>query len=388
MAASVSPAPRSPSYAPSADFVEASQSARSGFDWVLALLVVVLAVWGVASVYSATRGEAGYAGDATKQLGFVVLGLICMGGMSLARYRSLVHVQLGLYVGTLLVLAAILVLPRSIAPVINGAKSWIRLGPISLQVSEFAKFGLLVCLAAFWARRQKEARNGRTLLLSLLYVLPPLLLVLKQPDFGTAMAILSIWLGVAYFAGVRASHLILTIVIGIGLFMAAWNGGVLKPHQKERLAVFLNPDTNLRGGGYQLNQAQIAIGGGQITGQGFGKGLQNRAHYVPENHTDFVFTVVAEEWGFVGGALLLFLYLTLLWRTSRLAGEGDSYFGTLLCGGFSALLAFHCLINIGMTMRLMPVTGVPLPFFSYGGSSFLAFSLGTGACLSVSARRR
>ncbi len=382
-----SPSPQSPSYVASSDFIEA-RGRGGGFDWVLALLVVVLALWGVASVFSATRGEAGASNDAAKQVGFIGVGLVAMGAIAWSRYRSLVHAQKWLYLGTLAMLVLVLVLPRSVAPVINGAKSWIRIGPISLQVSEFAKFALLVCLAAFWARRQKDARNGRVLLLSLLYVLPPLLLVLKQPDFGTAMAILSIWLGVAFFAGARASHLILTLCIGVGLFVGAWNGGVLKPHQKERLAVFLNPDTNLRGGGYQLNQAQIAIGGGQVTGQGFTKGLQNRAHYVPENQTDFVFTVVAEELGFVGGAILLLLYMTLLWRTSKLAGEGDSYFGTLLCGGFSALLAFHCLINIGMTMRLMPVTGVPLPFFSYGGSSFLAFSLGAGACLSVSARRR
>ena len=387
MAVSVSSSPQSPSYVASSDFIEA-HGRRGDFDWVLAFLVVVLALWGAASVFSATRGEPAAAGDAAKQVAFIVLGLVAMGAIALSRYRSFVHAQGWLYIGTLLMLALVLVLPRSVAPLINGAKSWIRLGPISLQVSEFAKFALLVCLAAFWARRQKEARNGRTLLLSLAYLLPPLLLVLKQPDFGTAMAILSIWLGVSFFAGARALHLLLTIGIGAALFVGAWNGGVLKPHQKERLAVFLNPDTNLRGGGYQLNQAQIAIGGGQVTGQGFGKGLQNRAHYVPENQTDFVFTVVAEEWGFLGGALLLLMYLALLWRTAKLAGEGDSYFGTLLCGGFSALLAFHCLINIGMTMRLMPVTGVPLPFFSYGGSSFLAFSLGAGACLSVSARRR
>ncbi|RYX86247.1 rod shape-determining protein RodA [bacterium] len=387
MAASVSSAPQLPSYVASSDFIESGKQ-KGGFDWVLAALVVVISLWGVVSVYSATRGETAAAGDAVKQAGFVALGIIAMLAIAMARYRSLVHAQAALYIGTLLTLALVLVLPRSVAPIINGAKSWIKLGPISLQVSEFAKFALLVCLAAFWARRQKEAQNGRNLLLSFLYLLPPLLLVLKQPDFGTAIAIVSIWLGVAFFAGARATHLLAAIFIGVSLFVGAWNGGVLKQHQKERLAVFLNPDTNLRGEGYQLNQAQIAIGGGQITGQGFGQGLQNRAHYVPENHTDFVFTVVAEEWGFVGGSFLLLLYLLLLWRTARLAGEGDSYFGTLLCGGFSALLAFHCIINIGMTMRLMPVTGVPLPFFSYGGSSFLAFSLGAGTCLSVSARRR
>ncbi len=382
----VSP-PRAPAtVSTSPDFVRAER--RGGFDWVLLLLVVGLSAWGVMTIYSATHGERGHTGDANKQIGFIVLGVLVMGALALSRYRSLVHAQAAIYFANLALLTLLLILPHKLAPTINGARAWIKLGPISLQPSELSKFAVLVCLSAFWARRQSAAREWKTLLLSLAYLVPVIALIMKQPDLGTTMATLSIWLGVAFFAGARASHLLLTVAVGIALFLGAWNGGILKAHQKERLVVFLHPDANLRGGGYQLNQAQIAIGGGQITGQGYGKGLQNRAHYVPENHTDFVFTVVAEEWGFVGGALLLLLYLALLWRTSRIAGEGDSYFGTLLCGGFSALLAFHCLINIGMTMRLLPVTGVPLPFFSYGGSNFLSFSLGIGACLSVSARRR
>ena len=361
---------------------------RGGFEWVLALLVIVLALWGVATVFSATRGEPGYAGESNKQLAFIGVGLLIMGGMALSRYRALLHAQALLYFSNLALLTLLLVLPHWIAPVINGARAWIRVGPVSIQPSEFSKFAVLVCLSAFWARRQREAGSFKTLLLSLLYLAPVILLVMKQPDLGTTMATISIWLGVAFFAGARWTHLLAVIGIGIALFMGAWHSGVLKEHQKQRLAVFLNPETSKRGSGYQLNQAQIAIGGGQITGQGFGRGLQNNAHYVPENHTDFVFTVVAEEWGFFGGALLIGLFLLLLSRTLKIAGEGDSYFGSILCGGFSALLAFHCLVNIGMTMRLMPVTGVPLPFFSYGGSSFLSFSLGLGACLSVSARRR
>jgi len=376
----------SPSFGP---LSESSPSLRrGGFDWVLALLVVALSLWGAATVFSATRGVPANAADVNKQLAFITLGVAIMGGMALSRYRALLHAQFALYIGNLALLTLLIILPRSIAPVINGAKAWIRLGPISLQPSELSKFAVLVCLSAFWARRQKEATSFKTLLLSLLYLAPVVILVMKQPDLGTTMATLSIWLGVAFFAGARWTHLLAVVSVGIALFLGAWNGGILKEHQKQRLIVFLNPDTSKRGSGYQLNQAQIAIGAGQIVGQGFGRGLQNNAHYVPENHTDFVFTVVAEEWGFFGGALLVGAFLLLLSRTLKIAGEGDSYFGSILCGGFSALLAFHCLINIGMTMRLLPVTGVPLPFFSYGGSSFLGFSLGVGACLSVSARRR
>lgn len=369
-------------------------SARSHFDWPLALLVVVLSLWGAATVFSATRGEPAHAGEATKQLGFIALGLVLMALMALGRYRVLLHLQGWIYAANIALLTLLLVLPAHFAPRINGARAWIKVGPLTLQPSEISKFAILVCLAAFWARRQNEATRLQTLLASLLYLLPVVALIMKQPDLGTTMATLSIWLGVAFFAGARWTHLAATLAVGVALFLAAWHGipgvhgPVLKEHQKQRLAVFLNPDTNKQGSGYQLNQAQIAIGGGGFAGQGYGHGLQNTSHYVPENHTDFVFTVVAEEWGFVGGALLIALFWLLLWRTATIAGEGDSYFGTVLCGGYTALLAFHCLVNIGMTMRLMPVTGVPLPFFSYGGSSFLSFCLGAGACLSVSARRR
>lgn len=176
--------------------------------------------------------------------------------------------------------------------------------------------------------------------------------------------------------------------MGILLFGAAWKVGVLKPHQTARLFAFMNPNAAPEASGYQLRQSLIAIGGGQLTGQGYGQGMQNQARYVPENQTDFIFTVVAEEFGFVGGATLIAAYLLLLFRTGSLAMLTENYFGVLLCGGFTALIAFHCIINLGMTMRVMPITGVPLPFFSYGGSSFLAFSLGIGLLQSISVHRR
>jgi len=170
-----------------------------------------------------------------------------------------------------------------------------------------------------------------------------------------------------------------------------WHSGRLKPHQKARLAVFLdtNPSSeDARDAAYQITQSQIAIGGGQITGQGWGKGMQNRAGYVPEKTTDFIFAVVAEELGFAGAAALLMAYLVLLSRAALVALGTENYFGALIAGGFTTLLAFHTIVNLGMTMRLMPITGVPLPFFSYGGSSYLSFSLCVGLLQSISMRRK
>lgn len=377
-----------------------------GLDWPLLLVSIFLAVWGVFTIASATKPaivapqrvspalSAALSSrpkpapskipDSTKQIVFVVLGVAAIIGLAFVDYRWLMHVQGWLYGLNLLSLLVVLIIGREI----NGAKSWIVVGPISLQMAEFSKIAVLGCLAAFLARKQEKIGELKTVLWSLLYITPPLLLILKQPDFGTMLATLSIWFGTLFFGGARLKHLGAVALVGLLLFAGAWRGGVLKPHQTARLASFLDPDAAPEIGGYQLKQSLIAIGGGQVTGQGYGQGMQNQARYVPENQTDFIFTVVAEEFGFAGGAVLILSYLFLLFRTAGLANTSENYFGVLLCGGFTALLAFHCIINLGMTMRVMPITGVPLPFFSYGGSSFLAFSLGIGLLQSVSVRCR
>ncbi len=358
-----------------------------GFDWPLWALVVFLSVWGAFTVISATQPPGtpllhhGQPSDAAKQIGFIVLGLGAMTALGFANYRWLMYLQGWLYWMNLAALVGVLLVGREV----NGAKSWIFIGPLSLQVSEFSKFALLLALSAFVTRRQTRINEGRTVALSLLYLAPPLLLILKQPDFGTAMAILSIWFGIMFFGGARWQHLLIVTLIGILLMFGAYKSGVLKPHQVARLTAFADPKSK---DNYQLDQSLIAIGGGQLTGQGYREGMQNRANYVPFNQTDFIFTVVAEELGFLGGALLIGCYFLLLYRATNLAIFADNYFGVLLCGGFTALLAFHCIINIGMTMRVMPITGVPLPFFSYGGSSFLNFSLCAGLLQSVSSHRR
>ncbi len=377
-----------------------------GLDWPLLLLSIFLAVWGVCTVVSATkpaivapqRISSSLASslstrptprpskipDSTKQIAFVTLGFATILSLAFLDYRWLMHFQGWIYGLNIASLIVVLLIGREI----NGAKSWIVLGPISLQMSEFSKIAVLLSLAAFLARKQEKIGELKIVLQSLLYIVPPLLLILKQPDFGTMLATLSIWFGMLFFGGAKLKHLGAVLIVGLLLFAGAWKGGILKPHQTERLASFLNPDASPRAGGYQLQQSLIAIGGGQVTGQGYGQGMQNQARYVPENQTDFIFTVVAEELGFAGGATLILSYLFLLFRTASLASTTENYFGVLLCGGFTALIAFHCIINLGMTMRVMPITGVPLPLFSYGGSSFLAFSLGIGLLQSVSAHSR
>ncbi len=423
------------------------------FDWPLLLIVLAISIWGCLTVTSATvardevlsgRSAAGLSlgtsttpdsaaieaargrenvdesaggvgsflhGDAGKQAMWVALGLLVLFGLASLDFQWLMHLQASLYTANLGLLILVLAIGREV----NGAKSWIRLGPFALQPAEFSKFLILVTLAAWLCRRQDRIRELGTVVTSLVYIAPILLLILKQPDFGTMLAILSIWFGMLFFSGARLRHLGLVVGCGLLLFSFSWKAGdwikpqspsgnalpsipylvikaiTLKPHQKERLAVFLDPNPSTRSArsaAYQITQSQIAIGAGQITGQGWGKGMQKRGGWVPENNTDFIFTVTAEELGFAGGALLIFLYLALLFRTAFIATETDNYFGALIAGGFTALIAFHTIINLGMTMRVMPITGVPLPFFSYGGSSYLAFTACVGLLQSVIVRQR
>ncbi|MBV9468981.1 MAG: rod shape-determining protein RodA [Abitibacteriaceae bacterium] len=406
--------------------VSAPYSAGSGFgrggwrdfDWWLLLVVVALSVWGCVTIVSATRPNADTfvaqtatatthdgnsasvsptihlekahstrLSDGLKQAMWVSAGLCALLLLTLVDYQVLMHLQFGLYVLNLGLLGLVLKLGREI----NGAKSWIPIGPFALQPAEFAKFAIIVTLAAFLCRRQEKIREFSTLMWSLAYMAPPCLLILKQPDFGTTVAIMSIWVGMLFFGGARLWHLALIIFVAGTVFGIAWKTDKLKPHQKARLAVFLdtNPsNSEARKAGYQINQSQIAIGSGQITGQGWGKGMQKQAGYVPENTTDFIFTVVAEELGFVGAATLILAYLLLLFRSATLTMTTENYFGVLIAGGFTALIAFHTIINLGMTMRVMPITGVPLPFFSYGGSSYISFSLCVGLLQSIAMRRR
>lgn len=406
--------------------ISPSYSAGSGLgrggwrdlDWLLLLAVLVISVWGCLTIISATRpvGDSFVAQTATatahgaheagaspairmakahsaalssafKQVMWICVGLVALGAMTLFDFQLLMHLQFWLYSLNL----GLLFLLIAVGRVVNGARSWIPIGPFALEPSEFTKFTIIVTLAAFLCRRQERIREFPTLLLSLLFVAPPLLLVLKQPDLGTALAIISIWFGMLFFGGARLWHLAVIIAVSTALFGIAWQTHKLKPHQTARLAVFMetNPSSGeARKAAYQVTQSQIAIGSGQITGQGWGKGMQKQAGYVPENTTDFIFTVVAEELGFVGGALLILAYLVLLCRSATLAMTTDNYFGALIAGGFTALMAYHTIVNLGMTMRVMPVTGVPLPFFSYGGSSYIAFSLCIGLLQSIAMRRR
>jgi rod shape determining protein RodA len=284
--------------------------------------------------------------------------------------------------------------------------SWIAIGSFRLQPSEFAKIAVILSLATFLGRRVEEIQSVRVVLLSLLIPAAPVLLVVLQPDFGTALVVVAIWFGALYLAGARVAHLGVVLVGGLALFALMWNmdrlttnrilpgpvAGIaskaaLKDYQKQRLAIFLKPQADPLGAGYHVIQSRVAIGSGQLAGRGLFRGSQSRLRFIPERHTDFIYSVVGEELGLVGAAAMLLLYLFLFWRGLRVAIRARDALGSLLAAGAISMLIFHTVVNIGMSVNIMPITGLPLPFVSYGGSNLMASFIAFGLLQNVHMRR-
>lgn len=353
---------------------------RKNIDVPLILFTLLIATLGLITLYSVSRETA--TAYYQKQIVFFAAGLVVMVGMATVdynRFPRFVKLLYGVNIGLLL-----LVMKFAAR---KGATRWIPLGSFQLQPSELAKLIMIVCLAVFLQRRLEKIRELPTLLGSLVYMGVPTLLIFKQPDLGTALVLLAIWFGMTFIAGARLKHLGALIVIGGVLFTGMWKLNILKPYQKNRMSAFINPEWDPKESGYHVIQSRIAVGSGQVWGKGFGKGTQAQGRFIPENHTDFIFTVVGEEGGFVLSSLLVTLYAALLFRGAMTIAHADDMLGKLIAAGIVAMFAFHIVLNIGMTIGIMPVAGVPLPFFSYGGSSLLLNMAAIGLLLSISMRR-
>lgn len=357
-------------------------------DWATVGVVLLICIGGVLAIKSARHGDPHPLDLVRKQGVGVVLGGALMLAVAMSDYAVLLKsIARWLYPLNLLLLSVVLV--GHVGHSSHGAQRWISLGPVQLQPSEFAKVILICTLALFLVRHRETLHTWPTLLHSLGHVGVPMLLIAKQPDLGTSLVLLAIWLGMTAMAGAHPAHLLLVLLAGTVLFAGLWHYGILlKDYQKNRLEVFLNPDADPHDSGYHLRQSEIAIGSGQFGGEGYGHGEQENGRFIPEQHTDFIFTVIGEEGGFVGCIVLLALYLFVLER-GILATEGcEDTLGRLLATGVLSLLTFHIVVNVGMTMGIMPVVGVPLPFFSYGLSSLLVNFAAVGLLLSVAARKR
>jgi rod shape determining protein RodA len=348
-----------------------------GHDAVLLGSVLGLAGLGVLLVGAATRRQGPV--FAVRQLAWVALGLIVLAAATAVDLDALRRRATLLYGGGLALLVLVL---SPLGAATNGAQAWFTFGPLALQPAEVMKPLLVVALAAHGTRAGGPL-DGRRLLGALLLLALPLGLVLLQPDLGTTLVFVFLAAGIVAVAGARARHLALLAVIGVLGVAGVLRAGVLAPYQVERLTGFLHQSADPQGASWNLEQSKIAIGSGGTFGEGLFSGSQTRLAYVPEQHTDFVFTVVGEELGLVGGATVLALYALLAWRIWRAAWYATDPFGALCCAGVLAMLVFQVTENVGMTMGITPITGIPLPFLSYGGSSMVAGFAAVGLAANV-----
>lgn len=357
------------------------------FDFALLGSAVILAAFGVTMIYSATLatdlGGWSLASLPLRQTLYIVVGLGVLAVLAAMDYRYLEYVEKPLYALNV----ALLILVLFVGKETYGAVRWIDLGFFDLQPSELAKPLLAITLGGFLARREEQAGRLSTFLLALLHPLPVIGLVFLQPDLSTTIVLLAIWLGMAWAAGIRPAYLLGLIFGSIPLGVLAWLF-LLKDYQKARLLLFLNPYQDLWGGGYNILQAWTAIGSGGWLGKGFGQGTQSQLHFLPVRHSDFIFAVVCEELGFLGAVALLLMFLLFLWQIFQVSTRAGDMRGRLIAIGVGTWLAFQCLVNIGMNVGAMPVTGLPLPLISYGGSSLLSTMLALGVVESVGVHRR
>ena len=249
----------------------------------------------------------------------------------------------------------------------KGAQSWINVGLFSIQPSDPMKLVLIIVLAKYFSRRHVEIAHIRHIIVSGVYAFIPFVLVALHPDFGSAITMFAIWFGMVMVSGISKKHLALVAIIGTLAFAGFWHFG-LKTYQKARILNFVHPLADIRGSGYNAYQAMITVGSGGIVGKGLGYGTQSRLKFLPEYQTDFIFAAFAEEWGFVGIAILFVLFAIVFLRILKHSMRGESNFEILFCSGVAILFVAHLIINIGMNIGLMPVTGIPVPFMSYGGS--------------------
>jgi rod shape determining protein RodA len=353
------------------------------FDWGLLLLVLITAALGILNLTSVTSSWSFPASPyALKQLFWLAGGLLSALALCMVDYRRLEYLAFPFYAGNILLLALVLVVGRTSM----GATRWLDLGFFNLQPSELMKIVIIITLACYFSRReQPRGYSFRELLPIFALLALPALLIMKQPDLGTSLIVLLIGIAMALFAGIRRGTL-----TGLAVLMAGAAGGGwfwLRDYQKKRILTFLNPEHDPLGAGYHIIQSKIAVGSGGLLGKGFRQGTQSQLSFLPERHTDFAFSVFAEEWGFLGCLVLLALFLLLVIWGIKVARNAATRFGMFLAFGVSAMLFCHIVINLGMVIGLLPVVGVPLPLFSYGGTSMITTMIGTGLLLNISMRR-
>lgn len=347
------------------------------FDYVFFVLTLLLTVFGLIMISSATRG--GVKGIPSeyfinKQLIYVVIGYFIFFVLSFVDIRKFESFSLFLYVVALILLVLVLL----IGDVRLGAQRWINVGPLSIQPSELAKVFVLLFISSYFARIKDRRPTFSELIISLFLVGAATFLVILQPDLGTAIILISGWFIASYAAGAKGKHLLIVLFFFVILFIMAVKFGFLHDYQMKRLTVFLNPEVDTTGAGYNITQAKIAIGSGGFMGKGLYSGTQSALRFIPERHTDFIFSVIGEELGFVGSVIFISVFFLLLLRILYIALTIRDKTGKIFTLSFLFIVWFHFLVNVGMNLGIMPVTGIPLPFVSSGGSFFMVLMFGFG----------
>ncbi|MEW6673445.1 MAG: rod shape-determining protein RodA [Thermodesulfobacteriota bacterium] len=355
------------------------------FDWGLLGLTLLLGIIGLIILYSAVTAGTPEAQRVLclKQLIWFCVGLVVMLVCFLFDYKILERWALPIYIVCILLLLAVLIFGRYV----GGSKRWLVLGPVSMQPSELIKITVIIVVARYYAKVVNTIGLGiRELIYPMAITFVPFVLIVGQPDLGTAMLIVVIVGTMTIFVKIDRRSLIGILVTSTIALPLVWFF-FLKAYQKRRILTFLNPDRDPLGAGYHIIQSKIAIGSGMIFGKGFLKGTQNALEFLPEQHTDFIFSVLAEEWGFVGSLVLLLLFLMLIVWGLNVAQGCREPFGTILAMGITAMIFWQVFVNLGMVMGLMPVVGVPLPLISYGGSSVVTIMISIGLLMNISMRR-
>lgn len=355
------------------------------FDWLLMTGVIILVITGLIIIYSTTvaqSSEDDYQLIIVQIVAFII-GAVLVAVLGAADYRIFKNYAYFIYILALLLLIGVLIFGQNI----RGTKGWFDFGVFQVQPAELAKLALLFILAKYFASVSGRPSRFQFIIVSALFTLVPVSLIMIQPDMGSALVLIVMWLGMLLFSGVKKIHLFILALSGVAVSVTSWIF-ILKDYQKERLISFLNPTRDPLGSGYNLIQSKIAVGSGGIFGRGLGRGTQSQLKFLPEQHTDFIFAVLAEELGFIGSLILIGLFSFVMFRLIRVAQRAKDEFGIMIAIGGTIILSFQFFINIGMNLSILPVTGLTLPFISYGGSSMIAIMILIGLIQSVAIRSR
>jgi len=349
-------------------------------DWFLIVLSILLVSFGLLSIYSSSSGRGDFL-NFKKQIIFFAIGLLVMIFLGFFDWRVLrdsPYFILVLYIVCLFLLIGLLLF---VSPT-RGVRGWYKFGSLALDPVEMTKIVLIIILAKYFSMRHIEMYRMKHIILSGFYVLVPTVLIFRQPNLGSALMLIFLWIGILIISGIKPRHFLLLTLCGIIIFMLGWFF-FLKGYQKERIAAFFTPDVDPLGVNWSHTQSKIAIGSGGLFGKGFTNGSQARYGFLPEPHTDFIFAAIAEEFGLVGVAVLFIVYLLLIWRIIKIALKAPSNFPRLFATGFTIVLVSQIFINVGMNLGLLPVIGISLPFVSYGGSGLISLFAGLGILQSI-----